>query len=93
MKAYRASLFWFAQDSDGPVKALFEEDGMLVVGSDAQRLQVVQAIGSWRDLSTRYAQVPVEHFPGRIVAPGFVDLHVHFPQINVIGSPASGLLP
>jgi guanine deaminase len=35
----------------------------------------------------------VEHLPGRIIAPGFVDLHVHFPQTNVIGSPASGLLP
>jgi guanine deaminase len=40
-----------------------------------------------------YAHVPVTHFPGRIIAPGFVDLHVHFPQTNVIGSPASGLLP
>jgi guanine deaminase len=35
----------------------------------------------------------VEHWPGRIIAPGFVDLHVHFPQTNVIGSPAPGLLP
>ena len=35
----------------------------------------------------------MEHWPGRIIAPGFVDLHVHFPQTNVIGSPASGLLP
>jgi len=31
--------------------------------------------------------------PGRIIAPGFVDMHLHFPQINVIGSPADGLLP
>jgi len=93
MKAYRASLLWFAPHSEGPAKALFEEDGMLVVGPDADGLQVVQAIGAWRDLSTRYAQVPVEHLPGRIIAPGFVDLHVHFPQTNVIGSPASGLLP
>ena len=33
------------------------------------------------------------HWPGRIIAPGFVDLHVHFPQTDVIGSPAVGLLP
>jgi cytosine/adenosine deaminase-related metal-dependent hydrolase len=31
--------------------------------------------------------------PGRILAPGFIDLHVHFPQTDVIGSPAEGLLP
>jgi guanine deaminase len=30
---------------------------------------------------------------GRIIAPGFVDLHVHYPQLDVIGSPADGLLP
>ena len=93
MKAYRASLLWFAPHSEGPPQALFEEDGLLVVGPDAAGLQRVQAIGSWRELSPRYAQVPVEHLPGRIIAPGFVDLHVHYPQTNVIGSPASGLLP
>ena len=54
---------------------------------------MVQAIGSWRELYAQCAQVPVEHLPGRIIAPGFVDLHVHFPQTNIIGSPASGLLP
>jgi guanine deaminase len=35
----------------------------------------------------------VQHLPGRIIAPGFVDLHSHYPQTNVIGSPAEGLLP
>ena len=93
MKAYRASLLWFAPHSEGPAQARFEEDGLLVVGPDASGLQVVQAIGSWRALSAPFAQVPTEHLPGRILAPGFVDLHVHYPQTNVIGSPASGLLP
>jgi guanine deaminase len=93
MKAYRASLLWFAPHHDGPPQALFEEDGLLVVGPNAAGLQVVQAIGAWRALSEQFAHLPVEHLPGRIIAPGFVDLHVHFPQTNVIGSPASGLLP
>ncbi len=93
MKAYRASLLWFAPHHEGPPQALFEEDGLLVVGPDAAGLQVVQAIGAWRDLAPQFVQVLVEHLPGRIIAPGFVDLHLHFPQTNVIGSPASGLLP
>ena len=93
MKAYRASLLWFAQHHEGPPQALYEEDGLLLVGPNAAGLQVVQAIGSWRELYAQCAQVPVEHLPGRIIAPGFVDLHVHFPQTNIIGSPASGLLP
>jgi guanine deaminase len=93
MKAYRASLLWFAPKSGGPPQALFEEDGLLVVGPNSEGMQVVQAIGSWRDLSARFAHVAVEHLPGRVIAPGFVDLHVHYPQTNIIGSPASGLLP
>jgi guanine deaminase len=35
----------------------------------------------------------VQHLPDRIIAPGFVDTHVHYPQTDVIGSPAEGLLP
>lgn len=93
MKAYRASLLWFAPYSEGPARAVQEEDGMLVVGPNAAGVQVVLAIGSYRDLRVRYPAVAVEHFPGRTIAPGFVDLHLHYPQTNVIGSPADGLLP
>ncbi|MEY3446408.1 MAG: hypothetical protein RIR45_1163, partial [Pseudomonadota bacterium] len=93
MKAYRASLLWFAPHSEAPAKAYFEEDGLLVVGAGPGGVQVVLAIGPFRDVAGRYPGVPVEHLPGRIIAPGFVDLHVHFPQTNVIGSPADGLLP
>jgi guanine deaminase len=93
VRAYRASLLWFAPSDAGGPQALFEDDGLLVVGPDASGLQVVQAIGAWSELRGQFAEVPVEHLPGRIIAPGFVDLHVHFPQTNVIGSPAPGLLP
>ena len=93
MNAYRASLLWFAPRSEGVARALYEQDGLLVVGPDAQGRQVVQAIGAYSNVSRQYPQVPVQHFPGRIIAPGFIDLHIHYPQIDVIGSPASGLLP
>ena len=93
MKAYRASLLWFAPASEGQARALFEEDGLLVVGTAADGRQVVQALGPYRDVAVAYPGVAVEHFPGRIIAPGFVDLHVHYPQTNVMGSPAEGLLP
>jgi guanine deaminase len=53
----------------------------------------VFAVGSYREVAVQYPDLAVEHFPGRIIAPGFVDMHVHFPQTNIIGSPAEGLLP
>lgn len=89
MKAYRAALLRFADDRS----AIYEEDGLLVVGPDAQGRQVVRAAGSYSALAASYAGVTVQHLPGRIIAPGFIDLHVHFPQTDVIGSPADGLLP
>lgn len=92
MKAYRASILRFDPDQVPSQSALFEKDGLLVVGPNAQGTQVVQAVGPYGQLQRSFPEVPVEHLPGRIIAPGFVDLHIHYPQTNVIGSPAEGLL-
>ncbi len=89
MKAYRAALLRFAEDKS----AIYDEDGLLVVAPDADGTQVVRAAGPYRDLAGQFPGVAVEHLPGRILAPGFVDLHIHYPQTDVIGSPAEGLLP
>ena len=88
MKAYRASLLYFKGK-----EAIYEHDGLLVTSSNAQGRQVVQAIGNFQSLVTNYPDLPIEHLPGRIIAPGFVDMHVHYPQTDVIASPADGLLP
>ncbi len=88
-KAYRASLLRF--DSAG--HAIFDVDGLLVVGPDASGRQVVLDVGGYAEVAPRHADAAVTHWPGRIIAPGFVDMHIHFPQTDVIGSPADGLLP
>jgi guanine deaminase len=93
MKAYRAAILRFAPDREPRHSAIFEEDGLLVVGPDANGVQRVQAVGPYRALRDQFPGVAIKHWPGRFIAPGFVDLHVHFPQTNVIGSPAEGLLP
>jgi guanine deaminase len=89
MQAYRAAILRFDEDRS----ARYEEDGLLVVGPDAQGRQVVRAVGAYHALAGNFPGVAVEHLPGAIIAPGFVDLHIHFPQTDVIGSPAPGLLP
>lgn len=89
MQAYRAALLRFADDGS----ALYDEDGLLVVGPDASGRKVVRAAGAYAALAGNYPGLNVTHIPGRIIAPGFLDLHVHFPQTDVIGSPAEGLLP
>ncbi len=87
VQAYRSALLRF----DDAGQAVLDDDGLLVV----QRGKVVAA-GAYSELRAQYVQlahVPVQHWPGRIIVPGFVDMHVHYPQIDVIGSPADGLLP
>ncbi len=92
MKAYRASLLYFS-DGQEYAETVFEQDGLLVVGPDKSGCQRVQAVGSYQSLASSYVDLPLEHLPGRIIAPGFVDMHIHYPQLDVIGSPAEGLLP
>ena len=89
MKCYRAAILRFDADHN----AIYEQDGLLAVGPGASGTDVVHAVGAHSELASRFPGVAVEHLPGHIIAPGFVDLHVHYPQIDVIGSPASGLLP
>ena len=95
MKAYRASLLYFAapESPQAAGQAVFETDGLLVTGPDATGRRVVLAAGSYQALAPSYPDLAVEHFAGRIIAPGFVDMHIHYPQLDVIGSPADGLLP
>jgi guanine deaminase len=92
MKGYRASLLYFP-NAEGDSTAIFEQDGLLIVGPDKQGTQIVQAIGSYQRVSAGYPGLAIEQLPGRLIAPGFVDMHLHYPQLDVIGSPADGLLP
>ncbi|MFP5485164.1 MAG: amidohydrolase family protein, partial [Gammaproteobacteria bacterium] len=89
MHIYRSALLRFTDDG----RAVHEEDGLLAIGPDALGRERVQAVGAWHQLASRFAGHPVTHWPGRLIAPGFVDMHVHYPQTDVIGSPAEGLLP
>ena len=89
MQAFRSGLLRFADDGS----AVYESDGLLVVGPGADGRKVVRAAGAYAALHANFPGVAIEHLPNRIIAPGFIDLHVHFPQTDVIGSPAEGLLP
>lgn len=89
MKAYRAALLRF--DDEG--QPLYDSDGLLVIGPDAQGQPVVRAAGAHGALIDRFPGVAVDDLRGHLIAPGFVDLHIHYPQTDVIGSPAEGLLP
>ena len=89
MRAYRAAILRFSDDQS----PIYEADGLLVVGPDAQGRRVVRAVGDHDTLIANFPGVSVEDLRGKLIAPGFVDMHVHYPQTDVIGAPAAGLLP
>lgn len=92
MKIYRSALLRFAPDGS-PV---YDSDGLLAVAPDAKGQERVVAAGSWQALQAQYVNQPgaaLIDLPGRLIAPGFVDMHIHYPQTDVIGAPADGLLP
>ena len=97
MKAYRAAVLRFDPHALAASSAVYDEDGLLVVGPGPNGVETVLAVGPYskvyRDLVRTHPNISVEHLPGRIIAPGFIDLHSHYPQTDVIGSPAAGLLP
>jgi guanine deaminase len=90
-RAYRASLLHILADpSQAPPAEAWAHyvDGLLVV-EDGH----VAAFGAYADIApTLSADTPVEALPGRLIIPGFVDAHVHYPQIDVIAATGAQLL-
>jgi len=90
LQAYRASLLHFTGDPAlDPKACVWHEDGLLLV-QDGK----IQALGDYAKLKASLpADTPVHDYSGKIIAPGFIDTHIHFPQTDMIASPAPGLLP
>ncbi len=87
LKAFRGEILSVAQDPRDHAGAVrYEPDGLLVVEDG-----LVVARGSYADFTESYANVPVEPISGLIV-PGFVDAHVHYPQMDRIASHGAQLL-
>jgi len=91
LQAFRASLLHFHADPAVSEQAhAWHEDGLLVV-DEAGR---VQAAGDYAALAPSLApDAAITDWRGKIITPGFIDTHLHFPQTDMIASPAPGLLP
>jgi len=87
-QAYRASLFHLLGDPGADPLTGWHEDGVLVV-EDGR----VLAAGDWPTIApTLGDDVPVTAYPNALIVPGFIDCHVHFPQIDIVASPADHLM-
>lgn len=88
-KAFRAGLLHALDDPSraGPDAIAYHPDGLLVV-EDGH----VTAFGAYDDVAPALKDAPVEHLPGRLITPGFVDAHVHYSQVDVIAAWGAQLL-
>ncbi|SKC77874.1 guanine deaminase [Burkholderia sp. YR290] len=88
--AYRAQLLTFNGDpAQSSNAAVFNEDGLLIV-EDGH----VVAAGAYASVAAQLAPATqVVEMRDKLIVPGFIDTHIHYPQTDMIASPAPGLLP
>lgn len=68
--------------------ARFHADGLLVI-EDGK----IADFGAHKDVARRHRGLKITHIEDRIIVPGFVDGHIHFPQTRVLGAFGQQLLP
>jgi guanine deaminase len=90
-KAYRAAILHSVADPrevGAEASHQYFEDGLLVVEDG----RVVQLDATERLLPTLPAGVEVITYPDALITPGFIDTHIHYPQVGIIGSYGAQLL-
>ncbi len=64
------------------------EDGLIII-RDGQ----IVAVGDYASLRGRLsADAELRHYPDALLLPGFIDAHIHYPQVEIIGSFGTQLL-
>lgn len=62
-------------------------DGLLIVENGK-----IKEFGSYEHLQPQYSDVEYIAYPDKLIVPGFIDLHVHYPQTEMIASDSNQLL-
>src|SRR5215472_4949530 len=67
-------------------------DALAETGAVCVRDGIICARGTFAALRAEFPSEPVTELPGGMLVPGFIDTHVHFPQIRAIGGLGMPLL-
>ena len=90
-RAVRGRLLSFVDDPalvGAAASHRYLDDGVVVIEQGT-----IAAVGPAAELlKTLPPGMPVDHHPGRLVLPGLIDTHIHYPQTRVIGSYGAQLL-
>ncbi|NJN85437.1 MAG: guanine deaminase [Leptolyngbyaceae cyanobacterium SL_7_1] len=88
--AFRGSLIDFVDDpfyTTEQDSVRYIADGLLVVEQG-----FVREVGSFDRLHSQYSQIPITDYSGKLLTPGLIDLHIHFPQTEMIAAHGEQLL-
>ncbi len=89
IKAFRSSILHFKEDA----QAEYFDDGILLVDSETGTVQeVVDAKDQSSELAAKLDGVEITAYENKIIMPGFIDTHIHYPQVDVIASYGEQLL-
>lgn len=90
-RAFRGSILHFLGDPGDAIESnliQYFEDGLLVVENGR-----VSELGEARDLLAKLPpEAKVVDYSGKLIVPGFIDVHIHYPQTDIIGSYGEQLL-
>jgi guanine deaminase len=85
---YRASILHFPVATQTPdTQATMFADGALVVHHEK-----IIAIGSYAKVSRLYTHADIIDYSGRLLVPGLIDSHLHYPQTEMIAKYGKQLL-
>ncbi len=89
LRGHRAEILSLPQDPREAGAGAIEHhaDGLLVVEDG-----LVVARGDYAALAGRFPGLAITEHPGRLLVPGFIDTHIHYPQTDSIASHGLQLL-
>lgn len=90
LKAFRCSFLDFIDDPfyiSESKSVRYIADGLLVLESGK-----VKELGNYENLKDKYSNISIISYPGMLIMPGFIDTHIHFPQVEIIAAYGEQLL-
>ena len=88
IQVFRSSILHFPQPTQEPDKEFeYFADGFLVT-----RNGEILAVGPYSQLPEEFNATPITNYSGKLIVPGLIDSHLHFPQTEMIASFGEQLL-
>ena len=89
LAGYRSELLSVPVDprDSGMEAVVHYSDGLIVVEDG-----LIVAVGDFHETVARFPELEVRHYPGKLITPGFVDTHIHYPQTDRIAAYGHQLL-